>query len=128
MQWYLILHFSVLVHSIFSIFQKNRGARFVITELIIIRISFTCKSICMSLQTGIIVHIDLRYKEEHKNLGSFRNNHNSKYYSYLAPVTGSQTISNISEAIKTQIFNNCTVMVIHIQGTQNSIILTGFPT
>ena len=30
----LNLHFSVLVHSIFSIFQKNRGARFVITELI----------------------------------------------------------------------------------------------
>ena len=82
----------------------------------------------MSLQSGIIVHIDLRYKEEHKNLGSFRDNHSSKYYSYLAPVTGSQTISNISEAIKTQIFNNSTVMVIHIQGTQNSIILTGFPT
>lgn len=81
----------------------------------------------MSLQTGIIVHIDLRHKEEHKNHGSFRDNHNS-YYSYLAPVTGLQTISNISEATKTQIFNNCTVMVIHIQRTQNSIILTGFPT
>lgn len=82
----------------------------------------------MSLQTGIIVHIDLRNKEEHKNHGSFRDNHISKYYSYLAPVTGWETISCICEAIKTQIFNNCTVMVIHIQGTQNSIILTGYPT
>ena len=59
---------------------------------------------------------------------NFRDNHISKYCSYLAPVTGWETISNICEAIKIQIFNNCTVMVIHIQGTQNSFILTGYPT
>ena len=59
---------------------------------------------------------------------NFQDNHISKYCSYLPPVTGWEIISNIYEAIKTQIFNYSTVMVIHIQGTQNSIILTGFPT
>ena len=61
---------------------------------------------------------------------NFRDNHIGKlvYCCYLAPVTGWETISNIYKAIKTQIFNYSTVMVIHIQGTQNSIILTGFLT